>query len=201
MNIELDRVLCRQYPSLLWRRQVSNDDIFHFECGDGWFDIIHATLGVINKHSNLCDSPVLVTQIKEKFGLLRIYCSGGDEYTDAAISIAELISELVCEVCGGVGTVQITLGWSQVRCDIHKVISAENLNFPVQIYNNYSSSLTRTVDSVLGFFGPNPQWALRWIKEPLAALGHKKPYELLGTCEGCSAVGMLIDRLEHGVFT
>lgn len=201
MNSELEKTLCGLYPRLLCSDAVSNVDLFYFECGDGWFDIIYTALGVMFKHSRSCSCGITITQIKEELGLLRIYCNGGDEYTSAAIKFAELMSELVCEICGDHGVLSSTMGWSQVRCDIHKEVLVESLTVLSQTSDEYRSDLAKTVELALGFFGPNPRWALVWFNEPLAALGYTKPYELLRTCEGCSAVRTIIERLEHGVFT
>ena len=180
---------------------MENADQFFFECGDGWFDIINATLSVIRNRATQSGVAVSVTQVKEKFGLLRIYCRNGDNYTNAAVDISELISELMCEVCGRTGIIHTIKGWSQVRCDTHKWTTARDLNIPVLISDEYSSVLTRTVESVLGLFDSNPQRAITWLKEPLTMMGHNKPYEIMKTHDGCSAVIRLINRLEHGVFT
>lgn len=57
-------------------------------------------------------------QIKEKFGTLRMYYSGGDERTDAITSFAELMSATTCEVCGNRGSTRRT-GWHKTVCDEH----------------------------------------------------------------------------------
>lgn len=201
MNSQLDKALCIRYPSLLLRGEISNNDSFFFECGDGWFDIINATLDVIDKKPTRSDPGISVTQVKEKFGLLRIYCRNADEYASAAIDISELISALTCEICGNSGAIHTIKGWSQVRCEIHQWTTASNSSLPVHISDEYSSNLARAVESVLGLFDSNSQWALKWLEQPLAILGQKKPYEMLQTHEGCSQVIKLINRLEHGVFT
>ncbi|MHC8324188.1 antitoxin Xre/MbcA/ParS toxin-binding domain-containing protein [Pseudomonas sp. GB2N2] len=199
MNSQLDKALCIRYPSLLFSKDMPNSDQFFFECGDGWFNIINATLNVIYKKNTTNNLEASVTQVKEKFGLLRIYCRHGDDYTNAVTNIAELISQLTCEICGNAGVIQTIKGWNQVRCDTHKLTTASNSNIPALIPDEYSSNLARAVESVLDLFGSNPQWALKWLKEPLTILGYKKPYEMLQTHEGCSTVIRLIYRLEHGV--
>jgi hypothetical protein len=45
-------------------------------------------------------SQVTFTQVKEKFGALRVYHSGGDEKISAMIDFAEGLSKFVCEDCG-----------------------------------------------------------------------------------------------------
>lgn len=62
-------------------------------------------------------SPFVATQIKEKFGCLRIYHYGGDEYCQTLLSAAEYMSYYVCETCGKFGQdVGRTEGWIQSIC-------------------------------------------------------------------------------------
>ena len=46
---------------------------------------------------------VVVRQVKEKFGGLRFYTEGGDEYIQGMIYMAEHLSISTCEVCGKPG--------------------------------------------------------------------------------------------------
>lgn len=66
------------------------------------------------------DSLPRFTQIKEKFGTLRMYYEGGDETTSAIVSFAENMSETTCEVCGDVGQVYGG-GWISTLCRKHAV--------------------------------------------------------------------------------
>lgn len=63
--------------------------------------------------------PQLVAdQVKEKFGGLRFYSSGGDEYTRGMIHLAEELSHYICEECGTMDdTVECTgRGWVRTLC-------------------------------------------------------------------------------------
>jgi len=200
MDSKFDKNLCVRYPTLLLCEDMPNDDQFFFECGNGWFDIINAALTAIYNKNSTDNRAVYVTQVKEKFGLLRIYCVNGDEYTNAVADISELISELTCEICGNAGIIHTTKGWNQVRCDIHKLTIDNNSEIPARISDEYSYNLAKAIESMLGLFGSNPQLALKWLKEPLKVLGYKKPYAVLQNQEGCSEIIRLIGRLEHGVF-
>lgn len=62
---------------------------------------------------------VVATQVKEKFGSLRFYYNGGDDYIDGLVRMAELISEHTCEVCGDKGELSSS-GWYKTLCDRHK---------------------------------------------------------------------------------
>jgi hypothetical protein len=58
---------------------------------------------------------VVATQVKEKFGTLRFYYNGGDDYCDGVIHMAESMTGCTCEECGKPGRSN-TSGWIKVRC-------------------------------------------------------------------------------------
>jgi NADH pyrophosphatase NudC (nudix superfamily) len=60
--------------------------------------------------------PVKFDQVKEKFGGLRIYHSGGDDYIDGLIGMAESFSYKICEICGERGQPNKG-GWISTLCD------------------------------------------------------------------------------------
>jgi hypothetical protein len=60
---------------------------------------------------------VVAEQVKEKFGSLRFYVSGGDQFTDGVVQMLELMSEVTCEKCGHPGKIG-GKGWLSCRCDI-----------------------------------------------------------------------------------
>jgi hypothetical protein len=62
---------------------------------------------------------VVATQIKEKFGTLRFYYDGGDDYVDGIVRMAESMSSVTCETCGNPGT-QTYGGWIKTLCDKHR---------------------------------------------------------------------------------
>lgn len=64
-------------------------------------------------------SQVVADQVKEKFGTLRFYVTGGDEYVRGLISMAESMSAVTCEECGDVGTRRGS-GWVHTYCDKHE---------------------------------------------------------------------------------
>ena len=57
-------------------------------------------------------------QIKEKFGTLRFYTSGGDDYTDGVVRMAESMSGVTCETCGKPGQTG-GKGWIRTTCEEH----------------------------------------------------------------------------------
>ena len=64
---------------------------------------------------------VVVTQIKEKFGTLRFYYDGGDEYIRGLEDMAESMTARTCEDCGCPGVARSTKQkrWVRVLCDKH----------------------------------------------------------------------------------
>lgn len=63
-------------------------------------------------------SQVTIDQIKQKFGGLRFYYSGGDDRIDGMVSIAESWALTTCELCGNLGKIR-TGGWVLTLCDFH----------------------------------------------------------------------------------
>ena len=59
---------------------------------------------------------VTLDQVKEKFGTLRFYYTGGDEYIAGLVSMAESMSAVTCETCGNPGT-QTSGGWIKTICE------------------------------------------------------------------------------------
>ncbi len=59
---------------------------------------------------------LVATQIKEKFGDLRFYFRGGDDYCDGVVRMAEAMSAVTCEECGKPGKIE-GQGWVSCRCD------------------------------------------------------------------------------------
>jgi len=59
---------------------------------------------------------VTLDQVKEKFGTLRFYYSGGDDYIDGMVSLAESMTGVTCESCGNIGESRGG-GWIHTYCD------------------------------------------------------------------------------------
>ena len=96
-----------------------------FACGEGWWPILEVLCGQIqhhidwkNKQSEVVPQ-VTVNQIKEKFGGLRFYYSGGDDTIDGMVRMAESWASRSCETCGAPGT-RREGGWIKTLCDTHE---------------------------------------------------------------------------------
>ena len=122
MKEELEKQLTDKYPALFRGKDMpvtENLMSFGCECGDGWFDTINAACSVIAAHTEYAGKiDFLFTQIKEKFGTLRMYSAGGDAYTAGVVAMAEAISGYTCEVCGAPGKLNRG-GWLSTLCEKH----------------------------------------------------------------------------------
>ena len=98
-----------------------------FAVGPGWWPIIESLCANIQSHTDWWNKnretrPVVeqveVNQIKEKFGGLRFYYSGGDDVVSGIERMAESMSAVMCETCGAPGRSRRG-GWIQTLCDAH----------------------------------------------------------------------------------
>lgn len=115
MNEDLTKKLKAKYPLIF-------SENFWFECDDGWYNLLDTTCykiqAYIDDHSPKV-SQITADQIKEKFGTLRFYFSGGDEFITDMILEAEKASAYICEVCGDPGTIIKNRSWIVCRCPLH----------------------------------------------------------------------------------
>lgn len=89
------------------------------ECGAGWLLIVDALAAKLEAMNVLHpDDPITFTQVKEKFGTLRIYFNAGSDYTmtEKLIDEAEAASAKTCEDCGAPGKCRPG-GWIRTLCD------------------------------------------------------------------------------------
>jgi hypothetical protein len=109
-----------------------------FAVGRGWWPMLRVLCTEIQMHIDnvnsrratlLQDNPhnfdipdeieqVTVQQIKEKFGTLSFYYSGGDERIHGLVQMAESMSGNICEDCGKPGK-RRGGGWVRTLCDEH----------------------------------------------------------------------------------
>ena len=91
----------------------------------GWWPIIESLCSNIQSHidwrvkQGQDISQVEVNQIKEKFGGLRFYYSGGDDEISGMVRMAEAWANVACEECGKPGRSR-SGGWIRTLCDEHE---------------------------------------------------------------------------------
>lgn len=111
-------------------------------CGPGWSDIIEAVNELIDQEGV---DPITFSQIKEKFGSLRMYWHGIDPVgrIDALVDSAEEISEGMCERCGKPSKMRQSgggsgFGYVHSACDDHAIpgssiirVKTESIRTPI----------------------------------------------------------------------
>lgn len=139
MDQELENQLYEKYPNLFANKDKgiqASCMAFGCEVGNGWYELLSSLCHRITNHeeniefrinvrnkngkendaADLTYVPVTFDQIKEKFGGLRIYFSGGDDYVFGAVGMAEEYSYKICEICGNAGKPNKG-GWISTLCD------------------------------------------------------------------------------------
>lgn len=87
------------------------------ECGEGWCGLIRNVCRIAeHRIKNRKISEFKFVQIKEKFGGLRMYFEGGDDYIAGAVDMAETCSFQTCEVTGKPGVICKKGGWLKTLC-------------------------------------------------------------------------------------
>jgi len=116
MRDELEQQLITEFPELFRDHdKPPTESLMCFGCGcsDGWFDLIYTACKVIQSHIKYTPEcpPFRFSQIKEKFGGLRLYSYGGDAFTSGVCSMADAMSYKICEVTGERGQLCSTGYW------------------------------------------------------------------------------------------
>jgi hypothetical protein len=99
---------------------IDSVDFNEFECNSGWNTLISTALDTIESH--LISGYIVLDQVKEKFGTLRIYYtdySNDPDYVSGVIDLAERMSVHICEECGKPGKTRNNLSWIQTLCEDH----------------------------------------------------------------------------------
>jgi len=103
--------------------------------GEGWSNLLEAMCAHIEHYLKYTGKAIIedgaepplnghymhsfyFCQIKEKFGGLRAYFNGGDDFISGVITFAETMSYEICETCGGKGKLRRT-AWNSTLCDKH----------------------------------------------------------------------------------
>jgi len=122
MRKELEGKLIEKYPEIFCQKSLPMSQTamcWGIETGNGWFGLISALCSCIDNHvKNRPALAVEAVQVKEKYGGLRFYINGGDDFVEGLIEMAETMSYRICDVCGAPGK-RSGRGWITTRCDKH----------------------------------------------------------------------------------
>ena len=110
MKTELQNKLFDKYPKIFVQKDLEIDT------GDGWYNILDTLCGQIQNLNLLKQFNVEAVQVKQKFGGLRFYYNGGDEFIEGLTSMAEAISNRTCEECGSPATTTTRGHYTKTQC-------------------------------------------------------------------------------------
>jgi hypothetical protein len=88
-------------------------------------------------------SQFVATQVKEKFGSLRMYHKGGNDYCSGLVSMAASWSWNTCELCGKGGKRHVghTKGWIGSICDE----CSEKIKRPIKFDTEIKKMLNKAI--------------------------------------------------------
>jgi hypothetical protein len=115
MNKDLEKKLIDEFPMFfvdMYGDPMKTCMHWGCTCGDGWFNIIYEAC---KKIAAVDKGTFKFTQIKEKFGGLRLYGPGDHEIVKI-INAAEIESYKVCEQCGKRENITTEGSWVQTLC-------------------------------------------------------------------------------------
>jgi hypothetical protein len=111
LSPDIEERLRKRFPELLHS--------LHLDCGDGWAWLIYRALEWIERELKELGEDYdsfHCSQIKEKFGELRIYMYGITDKISEICETAQEISKIICEECGRPGKIRPDK-WVVTRCD------------------------------------------------------------------------------------
>jgi len=101
MKLELQNKLFEKYPKIFRQKDLPPQETcmcWGFQCGDGWYDLIDSLCHCIQHYVEWKGiQQVEAGQVKSKYGGLRFYIDGGDDYVDGMIRLAEHMSYTIKE--------------------------------------------------------------------------------------------------------
>lgn len=89
---------------------LNHDPYWYTSVGPGW----HPLVLMLEKIAEMHGFPI--TQVKEKFGTLRVYCEC-PEWFGKLIDECEWASGHICEDCGAPGETKNVRGWVRTVCE------------------------------------------------------------------------------------
>lgn len=121
MELILQERLIKLFPQLYVTPERPNG--LYFECADGWYDLLLEMSYKINQiieEDPETYKDFYISQLKEKYGTLRVYTSYSYEPIDHIIEEYEFVSAKTCELCGNPGVLDRDGYWYQTLCDDHR---------------------------------------------------------------------------------
>lgn len=112
-SVEATKVIIEKYPDLF----VNDKNIAVYA---GWFKIVDDALEKLQEENvlSLPNKKSKIMQIKEKFGVMRMYITNTSETKQNIIFSAESNSRKTCMVCGEEGVLR-EYKWRRTLCNEH----------------------------------------------------------------------------------
>lgn len=124
MKNQINEKLRKAYPLLMNQDNHGRTpfNLFGIEIGPGWLPVVFEFLGFCEDLQQKTGKAVSISQIKEKFGTLRIYCNLPCESMEEHIieTLFELQSSQICDICGEPGRLGNETGYWCTRCENHR---------------------------------------------------------------------------------
>jgi len=118
--------LIQKYPKIFAPYEGNPGNVNWYGVPSGWLPIIDKLCGAIQDYidntsiiiDGVKSSPEQITciQMKEKYGGLRFYYVGGDDFISGMVRMAEFLCHNTCEDCGSNQDLGVTSGWITVLC-------------------------------------------------------------------------------------
>ena len=111
--------LKKTYPDILTADNLQNMP-FGLEVGDGWYGILDFMFRTLSWSFYFNEEPIVLYQIKEKFGSLVVYGNFPRPlYRAEFFTLLSDWSKNTCDLCGQPGKLRSGMGWVAARCDEH----------------------------------------------------------------------------------
>jgi len=115
--------LMNKYPIFFKEKDLPMNETcmcWGLDIGDGWLSIVEDVAKKAEEWNNTHDDKIYASQVKEKFGGLRIYTkeesTEADDYIYEITNAAEDKSFETCETCGKPGKNITINGWVRTTC-------------------------------------------------------------------------------------
>ncbi|EMP57135.1 hypothetical protein MSNKSG1_00893 [Marinobacter santoriniensis NKSG1] len=130
MHKDLVAKLRADFPLLMHQGEENSFTRFGIEAGLGWFPIIYELFAVCEDIQQRTGKAVQISQIKEKFGSLRLYVNLPVDLMEEDIieAIFESLSTKICDICGEPGSLGSIDGYWCTRCPDHRDMSSYSVD-------------------------------------------------------------------------
>ena len=123
MDADLQKQLFDRYPLIFGELGLPVAESamgWGIATGNGWYHLIDGLCAQLQRDTDQGGAPqVIATQVKDKLGTLRFYTRAANDRQSAMIDLAREISQRMCAVCGGPGTLLSAGRLRATRCSAH----------------------------------------------------------------------------------